>query len=158
TQNLTGLTTYTVKVQDAASGGTTVLFQSSFTTAVARDTTPPTVLRVSPDNGFGGVPLNAPYVVQFSEPMNPATFNTSNFQIRDNTLNVFLGGTIQVDSSNTIASFVPQAPWAAGHSFTVFLNSGLTDTAGNALSGRNFSFTTAFTSDNTPPHLLQVSP
>jgi hypothetical protein len=128
---------------------------------VAKDITPPTVLRVSPDSGFGGVPLNAPYVVQFSKAMNPATFNTSNFSVRDtspNTVNQFPAGTIQVDSSNTIATFVPQAPWSAGHSFTVSLTSGLTDTAGNALSGRSFSFTTAFTGDNTPPHLLQVSP
>jgi len=157
-QALAGLTVYTVKVQDAASGGTTVLFQSSFTTAQVKDTTPPVVLRVSPDSNASGVPLNAPYVVQFSKAMNPATFNTSNFSIRDNNFNVFEAGTIQVDSTNTIATFVPQSPWNAGHSFNVFLNSALTDTAGNALSSRSFNFTAAFTSDNTPPHLLLVSP
>src|SRR5579864_7854457 len=158
---LAGLTTYTVKVQDAASGSNAVLFQSSFTTAVARDTTPPTVLRVSPDSGFSGVPLNAPFVVQFSKTMNPGTFNSTNFSVRDssaNTVNQFPAGTIQVDSTNTTATFVPQLPWGAGHTFVVSLTSGLTDTAGNALSGRSFNFTTAFTSDNTPPHLLQVSP
>gem|GEM_PF-1427618 len=160
-QPLVGLTAYTAEVQDAASNSTVVLFQSSFTTAQVRDTTPPTVLRVSPDNGAGSVPLNAPYVVQFSKPMNPATFNTGDFSIQDTTSGQFLNGIIQVDSSGAVASFVPQLLWPAGHSFNVFLNesnSNITDTAGNALGGRVFNFHTSFVSDNTPPHLLQVSP
>ncbi|HEY6351400.1 MAG TPA: Ig-like domain-containing protein, partial [Candidatus Angelobacter sp.] len=160
-QALAGLTAYTVKVQDAASHSTTVLFQSAFTTAQAKDTTPPTILRTSPDNNASGVPLNAPYVVQFSKPMNPATFNSSDFTVRDNSNSQSVSGTIQVDSTGTIATFVPQSPWAAGHPFGVFVNffsSGLTDTAGNSLGSRNFSFTAAFTPDNTPPSLLQVSP
>jgi hypothetical protein len=159
--DLAGLTAFTVQVQgvrDAAGNLMTTPFQSTFTTAVFVDSVPPTVLRTSPASGQQDVPVNAPFTVEFSEPMNPATLTTATFTISDNTVGGNVAGMIQVDPDDRTVSFVPAQPFAVGRSFSVTLTSGITDAAGNPLSFRFFSFTTALAADTERPVLLGTSP
>ena len=158
---LTPTTDYTVQVQnlrDEAGNKMTALFTSAFRTGVFVDTEAPTVLTTSFPNGASGVPVNAPYTVEFSERMDPATLTTTTFSLRDNTTGLNVAGMIQVDPGRQSASFVPNAPLAIGRSHSVFLTSGIKDAAGNALGARGFSFTTAFTPDTTRPTFLSGSP
>ena len=65
-------------------------FQSSnygvdvvFENTVGPDTTPPTITARSPASGASGVATGANVTATFSEPMDPATINGTNIQLRD---------------------------------------------------------------------------
>ena len=158
---LSGLTSHTVQVQgvrDVASNLMAGVFESSFTTAEFVDVVAPTVVRTSPVSGQANVPVNTPFTVEFSESMDPATLTTTNFTVRDNVTFVNVPGMIQVDPDGHTASFVPDQPFAVSRSHSVFLNTGITDAAGNPLPSRSFSFTSAFFEDNERIQLLSISP
>ncbi len=160
-ESLSGLTIHTVQVQglrDVAGNLMTGVFASSFTTAEFIDIVAPTVVRTSPVNGQANVPVNTPFTVEFSEAMDPATLTTTNFAVRDNVTFVNVPGMIQVDPDGRTASFVPEQPFAVNRSFSVFLNTGITDAAGNPQSFRSFSFISAFFEDNERIRLLSFSP
>jgi len=111
-------------------------------------------------NNQQNVPVNAPYTVRFSEPMDPVTLDSASFSLRDNTTNQTLPGMIQVDADGLTVSFVPEKPLPIGRSISVTLDAArIADAAGNTLSrSRFFSFTTSFADDTTPPTLLGLSP
>ena len=160
-EDFTGLTLHTITVQnvrDASGNLLTEPFTSSFTTGEFIDTVVPTVRRISPINNQSGVPVNAPYTVEFSERMDPATLTPANFTIRDNTTNQLVPGMVQVDPDGRSASFVPSQLFAIGRTFSVTLNTNIRDMAGNRLATRFFSFTTAFNQDTDRPRLLATSP
>ena len=161
-EQLTELSEHMVRVQnvrDIAGNRMTELFESTFTTAMFVDTVSPTILVTSAFNGQTNVPVNAPFSVQFSEVMDPATLIPDNLTVRDNFLGQNISGMIQVDSGNRTASFVPDVPFAIGRSHTITLGTAITDAAGNALTGsRSFSFTTSFVEDIIRPRLRGSSP
>jgi hypothetical protein len=161
-QQLAGTTLHTVRVagvRDLAGNLLAAPFESTFTTAVVLDTTPPTMVRSSPAQGQTGVPVNAPIGVEFSERMDPASLVPANWTVRDNITFQNVPGMVQVDADGRTAAFVPQRPLAAGRSHSVFLSTAIRDAAGNALGGsRSFSFTTTFAADEARPRLLSTSP
>ena len=57
-------------------GNSNTGFNSSFTTAATVDTTPPTIVSVTPNNGATGIGLNGQVVVTFSKSMNRATLTS----------------------------------------------------------------------------------
>lgn len=160
--DLAGLTAHTVTVRDvrdAAGNRLPSTFQSGFTTGPFVDTVAPSVLRTSPGNGATAVPVNAPYTVVFSEPMDPAFLTTANFTLQDSTTGQSVAGMVQVEPDGRTASFVPAAPLASGRFHFVLLGTGIRDTAGNRLPFTHFfSFTAGFGPDTTRPRLLLVSP
>jgi len=161
TLELNPTTLHTVQIdglKDRAGNRMVGTFTSSFTTGQFQDTTPPNVLRTSPTNGATDVPVNTPFIVEFSERMDLGTLTQANFTVRDNTTSQNVGGLIQADASGRTVSFVPNQPFAVGRSFTVFLDSNIKDAAGNSLGFRAFSFTTAFSIDNERPLLVANSP
>ncbi|MER0203899.1 MAG: hypothetical protein DU480_08605 [Nitrosomonas sp.] len=160
--SLSAFTDYKVQVQsvrDLAGNPMVDTFESTFTTGEFIDDIRPTLITTSIIDAAKEVPVNTPYTVLFSEAMNPSSLTDKTFVIHDNTTSRDVKGMIQVDPSGTAASFVPENPFAVGRSFTVILNTAITDISGNLLD-RNyfFSFTTAFDEDNTPPTVTQISP
>ncbi len=154
--------TYNVQVQnlrDAAGNPMVQVFRSAFTTGNMLDITPPQISLTVPANNASGVPTNVHYTVQFTKAIDPSTLSAATFSIVDTTSSVAVAGLIQVDASGLTAAFIPDQPLPVGRSFTVSLTTGIQDTSGNSLvANTNFSFTTAFTPETTPPHLVTNSP
>ena len=152
-EDLAGLTPHSVDVQgvrDVAGNLMTGIFVSTFTTGEFIDTVRPRVVRTSPPSSLTNVPVNSPFTVEFDEPMDPATFTTARFTVRDNVIFENAAGMIQMEPDGLKASFVPDQPFAVGRSHSVTLSTNITDQSGNRLTGsRFFSFTTGFTPDVT---------
>jgi hypothetical protein len=101
------------------------------------DTTPPTVILVTPANGATNVPINGALRVKFSEPVNlPA----STF-----TLSPPVNGTITWNGTSYTAIFTPAANLALNTTYTVTITTGVTDLAGNLANNYSWNFTTQST-------------
>lgn len=99
------------------------------------DTTPPSVVSVSPLGGATGVALSSTISVTFSEAMDTSTITTASF-----TLDNGATGSLAFSSGDTVATFTPSVSLHNGTTYTVSLGSSITDLAGNALTATSFSF------------------
>ena len=125
-------------------------------TVTTLDITPPRVTAVSPLNGSVGVSLVATAVVQFSEAMDPATINTTTFNMKVTGTGTLIPGTVTYTASNQRATFQPDASLPSGQSITITVTNGAKDLAGNALSP---VFTSSFTlRDEEGPHVTATTP
>ena len=139
---------------NALSGNTAVLPNAgnhvwTFTTAALTDTTPPTVVIVSPVTGGTGICLTKIVSASFSEAMDAATINATSFLVTDG--GVAVAGSVSYDAALQLASFVPTsaAGFAPSRTFTATILSGaggVKDLAGNPLAAnRVWTFTTGTT-------------
>jgi len=109
----------------------------SFTT-LALDTTPPTILSVSPANAATSVDIGTTISAVFSEAINPATLDTTSF-----TLNNGVTGTVGYNAATNTATFTPSAPLTGNTTYTATISTAITDVAGNAMTqAQVWSFTT----------------
>lgn len=98
------------------------------------DTTPPTVIGMSPANGASAVGTSSLVAATFSEAMAPATVNGSSVTLTDTTTSTSVAA--GVTYSGNVATLTPTAALAPSHSFSVRVRggaSGVTDLAGNAM-------------------------
>lgn len=147
-------------VTDAVGNALTALFTSGFATA-SPDVTPPQVAAISPLDGATGVSIAARIQVTFSESIAPASVNGTTFQVSAGGNPV--AGTLELQSGDTQASFLPNTPLPLDTLVVTSLADGITDLVGNPLAGTlNFSFTTgafsiAFPVDGeTVPELTEI--
>jgi large repetitive protein len=129
------------------------------------DTTPPEIPLTDPYAQAPGVPTNAPYVIEFSEPMDASTLIGTNLPIRDLTTEAVLDGTWEVDKQARIATFRASAPFSPGRSYALApVFAAITDQAGNPLeipwyaTGGLIAFTVGFNRDLTSPFVEQTFP
>jgi hypothetical protein len=150
---------HTIRALLTRANGTTVTFTSPFTVGGTPppppvDTTPPTVVGVSPVAGATGVATSVVPVVTFSEPVAPASGVTLAV---DGGAPVATG--TAVGSTVTLSHAVALLP-ATNYRLTVPIST--KDAAGNAIATMFTStFTTAATPppvDTTPPTVVGVSP
>ena len=119
-----------------------------FSTAVAADTTPPTVSASTPVNGATAVSATTTASATFSEALDATTVGTGTFELRD-AAGALVAGTVSYNATTRQASFAPAAALAASTTYTATLKGGATDprikdAAGNALAqSATWSFTTA---------------
>jgi hypothetical protein len=104
-------------VQDLAGNGNNYV-NITFRTSAVADTTPPTVISVTPSNGTAGVGLNAQVVMTFSKSLNPGTVNNNTFALfangsrfgyvsgvsADNRTVTLYGGTLPASTVVTVAA------------------------------------------------------
>lgn len=143
TSNLTASTVYTATittgVQDLAGNALAVSKIWSFTTGAAADTTAPTVSSVNPANSSTGIVVNSNVVATFSEAMDPVTFTTTTFTLKQGATTI----PGAVSYLGTSATFNPTSNLAASTAYTATITTGVTDLAGNALASNYvWSFTT----------------
>jgi len=138
---LTTLTTYNVVVTGIEDlSGNPSNSNWSFTTGRNSNTTPPTVVAVSPASGATHVSVRTGVVVTFSEPVDPTTL-PAGIQVTAGTTTV--AGSVSCDAANQVATFVPSAVLASQTLYTVTV-AGVKDLAGNAMTaGFTSTFTTA---------------
>ena len=97
-----------------------------FTTSVGPDTTPPTVVSVTPLDGATGVPINAAPTATASEPLDPATVNGNTVQLRD-AGNALVASAVTYDVATKTIRLTPSSPLALSGVYTATLRGGATD-------------------------------
>lgn len=128
---VTGLVTATLTtgVTNSAGLAMTNNYVWSFTVLAAPDGIPPTVTSTNPVNLSTGHALDRSVSAVFSEDLDPATVNTTNFTLTGP------GGLVAgtVSYVNKVATFNPTANLVAGAVYTANLTTGITDLTGNAM-------------------------
>jgi methionine-rich copper-binding protein CopC len=137
--------TYTVQLSGAITdlfGNALVPVSWSFTTAApAPDTAPPTVISISPADAAANISAATEVSAIFSEPIDSATLTGASFTLTS--ASGAVAATVAYDSATHTATLQPQAPLAAGTTYTARIT-GVSDMAGNQLADdASWSFTTA---------------
>jgi Bacterial Ig-like domain len=154
----TGYTvTVTTGVKDVAGNAMASQFTSTFTTAAAPDTTPPTVVSTFPTGGATSIAIDTAVTVTFSEAMDPTTISSTTFTLKTTTGGTPVAGTVTYNAATFTAKFKPTSPLANNTGYTATVTTGAKDVAGNALAANKvFAFTTI--PDTTPPTVTSTSP
>lgn len=133
--------TVSTGVKDLAGNALPSPYASTFTTAAAPDTTPPTVVSTLPTNGTTCVSTETELSTAFSESVLDSTVNASTFLLKDSSNNP-IAGTVSFNSSSGQAVFTPNVMLANSSDYMATLTTGITDLAGNHL---GTDYTWAFT-------------
>ncbi len=147
----------TTAVKDVSGNALAAQFSSIFTTAAAPDGIAPTIVSRSPTNGATSQAINTNVVITFSEPMDPATLNTTTITLTPTGGGAAIAGTVTPGAGNTTSTFDPTPELAYNTSYTVTVTTGVKDVAGNALAAQSTStFTTIL--DTVAPTITATSP
>ncbi len=137
--------TISTAVTDVAGHAMAAAKTWSFTTGTTTDTTAPTVSSTVPLDAASGVALNTTVAAIFSEAMDPATINTTNFTLAESSV-AATAVTGAVTNVGTNAIFTPSSNLAASTPYKATITTAVTDLAGNALAtAKTWSFTTGTT-------------
>jgi len=110
----------------------------------------PAVSMVVPQSN--GVGTNREIAVVFSQPMNPASINSSSFTVAGAT------GTVTYDATNKIGAFKPSPGFAPNTKYNASITVGATSMSGTPLASPfDFSFTTRATGDTSAPYVVAVN-
>lgn len=134
--------TITTAARDTTGNALASNYTWNFTTGLGTDVVSPTVLTVTP---VDGACLETTVSATFSEPMDPATINTTTFtlQLTGPPLGAAVAGAVAYDVPTQVATFTPAASLAPSTSYTATITTGVTDTTGNALAtNRTWTFVT----------------
>src|SRR6266850_977809 len=158
------LMTLTVTGVKDLAGNAVAAQTTHFTTGTAPAVATPAVVNTNPPANATNVPVNVAIALQTNAPIDATTVNPSTFQVRDNTVNQNVAGTYSVSADGLTVYFVGNTPLPTGRSYSVnFAYQGMTDVAGNQLSGccggiYNFSFSSGFTTSTAAPQVTGISP
>ncbi len=148
--------TITTAATDLAGNALAVNYVWSFRTVVAA--TLPTVIHTVPANGATGVPINQALSATFSEAMNPATVNATDFKVTGPG-GVVVTGAVTYVAAGSIATFTPVANLASSTLYTATITTDAKDLAGVGLANNYvWSFTTAAAPDTTRPTVISTIP
>lgn len=107
--------------------------------------TVPAITQLVPANNAMGISGNAPVRVTFSEAMDPATLNATNFQVLNGA--AAIPGTRVWDAPSRTMTFQPTGAFPGGATITVRLTTGVRDPSGIAIAQEVVS---SFTVSNAP--------
>ncbi len=169
TSPLTATTVYTVKVNGFtdANGNAVVPSTTSFTTGTTAATGGLTLSTWSPNTGSNSTNNLQPIVLNFSQPLNPATVNTSTLLVMDTwNSNYGLAANYAFSNNNNTVTITPATgtQWPANTTIYVGACNGPYDEAGDEFNGGGcwlqllYFTTTGATADTTPLAVLSVSP
>jgi len=159
---LTGSTLYTATIttgaMDSAGNALAANYVWTFTTAIAPDTTKPTVIATIPLSGAIAVPLNQVVSATFSKAMNTATITTATFKLAGPGSTAVTGQVVYSSIGHT-ATFTPSANLAASTLYTATITTGVADQSGNTLAVNYvWTFTTGTILDTTKPVIVSTVP
>ncbi|MFA6443373.1 MAG: Ig-like domain-containing protein, partial [Sterolibacterium sp.] len=143
-------------VKDLAGNPLAADFKIGWTTAVAPDTTAPTVIRTIHTNGQINVPVNTTDGATFSEAMDPLTITNLNFFLKATATGTLVPSTLSY--SGVTATIIPLTSLAPSTNYTVTVKgggNGVKDLAGNPLANDFvISWTTGVIPDTTAPTVI----
>ncbi len=121
-------------------------------------TTPqPEVLTVSPSNGSTEIPLNAVITATFSEALDPATVNSTNFSVKKGSSAV--AGTLSLSADEKVVTFTPTNLLSPNSSYSIYIGTGIQSATGNPLLSYKYStFSTGMSEDTVAPFVKLVNP
>jgi alpha-tubulin suppressor-like RCC1 family protein len=109
---------------------------------VAADT-PPLIVRTNPPRGQTDVPVNTNIIVVFSEPVDPASLNTSSVVLTAGGAAV-AGAVRLLSTSALIAEFIPDATLTGSTEYVLSVSRAVTDVSGHPLNAAtSVAFSTA---------------
>lgn len=160
--NLAYNTLYTATITTGVSGLTGAPMASNyvwtFTTAAAPIITAPMVTSTAPLNLATNVPLNQIVTATFSEPMNPANINATNFTLQAAGGSALTGIVAYAAVGNTL-TFTPAANLLPSTTYTATITTGVTSLSGAPLATAYiWTFTTGTAANTTPPTLTSTFP
>jgi len=162
--NLTASTPYTLSASGFrdVNGNTVTPFTSSFTTSALSDTTHGTITLSSPAPGSTGISINSAITVALNKVVDPISVVPSTFIVyANNNGSQQIPGALSIGNGGTSLTFTPVGPMPPGTPIDVYVgySTSLYDLAGNNFNYLyNATFTTATTTENTPPAILSVTP
>ncbi len=125
-----GVLTITVNIPGNNACGTETLYWN-VNVDDSLDVTPPSVASSDPKSGDSAVAVDkTPIEVTFSEGIEPSTINTTTVTLTGATS---VMGTLTYDSTTQKAFFFPSTTLSADTLYTLTVNTGVTDSAGNAM-------------------------
>jgi len=135
-------------------------YQAQFRTLADTSTTAPVVVRTSPGLFATGIPLNVVIEVEYNEPLNAATVNSTNVVLRQNTSGLpVIASTASLVRGGRVIRIVPNAQLAASTQFRYDITTGLRDLDGTAPTSTVIRFfTTGTAADTLPPMVVSVTP
>lgn len=111
--------------------------------AAALDSTPPTISSVSPTDGAAAVAVGSDIVWTFSEAIQDASVNSSNFILMKASDGTTVAGTLSIDSTKKIVTLNPTVDLTAATPY-IAVATGVKDLAGNVMAAASITnFTTA---------------
>ncbi|MDP2724343.1 MAG: Ig-like domain-containing protein [Bacteroidales bacterium] len=144
--NTTYTATITTGVKDLAGNAMANNYVWIFTTGIAVDIIPPTVVSTVPANLATEVQLNVKPAATFSELMDPLTINASTYTLKQGT--TLVPGLVSYNG--LIGTFTPTNDLLANTIYTATITTGVKDLAGNAMVNNNvWTFTTLAVSSPT---------
>ena len=147
--------TLTNNITDLSNNALITDINWSFTTRSIPDNTSPSILTVTPADGGNEVNQHTIITINFDEPMNVSTLNSTTLRLLHN--ETALSGSIESIGNSVI--FTPTSPLGNGTLYSVLITSGAHDLAGNPLpADYSWSFTTQGTLDITPPTVTLTNP
>lgn len=147
--------TITTGARDPAGVPLAVDYVWTFTTGAVVDVIPPTVSSTVPAASAIGVPVGNALSATFSEAMDPATINTTTFNLKVGIVPV-AGTVVYAGFTGTFAPTVSLTPSTL---YTATVTTGVKDLAGNAMvSNYVWTFTTGSGVDVTPPTVSSTVP
>lgn len=159
----------TTGVRDTSGTRLETAFAWQFSTSLTADTTRPTATLSVPSMGTATVATNTKISATFSEAMDASTIDSATFTLTGPGITPVAGNVSYAAGAKT-ATFTPTAPvlLAANTVYTATITTGVTDLAGNTLSGNtgvfpapsNFvwTFTTGTVNDTTTPTVTLTNP
>lgn len=128
----------------------------NFTTIPA---SPPTITYLEPGTDLmTNVAVETAIVVDFSEPINTATINSTTFKLLVGTTTQQVSGTFEFLNENSRVVFRPAANLGFGQTYSINLTSGIKDvsTVTGSFAGKNATFTTG--TKPSKPHIDYIDP
>ncbi len=114
---LTPGTTYTITINgvaDLAGNTMSAAVTDTFTTGTGAILPNPSVVSVTPANGATMVATNSSIVVQFTNPMNPVSLNTSSFILTVTSTSAVVPGTFALSTDAMTVTFTPASALTSG--------------------------------------------
>lgn len=115
------------------SSGNTGFFTNRFTLGITTDTTPPTVVSVSPANGARGIRLVTNVSATFSEAMRPGSINRNTFELFKAGTTTRIGATVNYDQMGGRALLNPYSNLKPGTRYKAVMTMGAKGLSGNGL-------------------------
>lgn len=121
--------TYTAQVTTTATDlvGNPVASARAWTVTI--DATAPTLVSSTPAAGATNASPDAPVVLQFSEPLDPASVNPSSVYLTDGSNYV----AVSLETTGSMVTLTPVLALQGGRHYWVHITTGVTDTQGNPL-------------------------
>ena len=115
------------------SSGNTGFFTNRFTLGITTDTTPPTVVSVSPANNARGIKRITNVSATFSEAMRAGSINRNTFELFKAGTTTKIGATVNYDGMGGRALLNPNSNLRPGTKYKAVVTTGAKDLSGNGL-------------------------